>query len=79
MSDLDEYWFDPPEDEDPAFPPLPRADRRMLLDPAAWRTAERDCAVELARAAIAIGRLDGLLAGLDETVVFHSELSRLGA
>ena len=68
MSDLEEYWFDPPEDEDPAFPPLPRADRRMLLDPAAWRTAERDCAVGLARAAIAIGRLDGLLAGLDETM-----------
>lgn len=68
MSDLDEYWFDPPEGDDPAFPPLPRADRRMLLDPTAWRAAERDCAVDLAQAAMAIGRLDGLLAGLDENM-----------
>ena len=68
MSDLDEYWFDPPEGDDPAYPPLPRADRRLLLDPAAWRAAERDCAVDLAQAAQAIGRLDGLLASLDETL-----------
>ncbi|MFD1798027.1 helix-turn-helix domain-containing protein [Paracoccus aurantiacus] len=68
MSDLDEYWFDPQVVDDPSFLPLPRADRRLLLDPAAWRAAERDCAVELAQAAMAIGRLDGLLAGLDETL-----------
>lgn len=66
MSDLDDYWFDPLDDADPADPPLPRADRRALLDPAAWRAAEAACAVDLARAAQAIGRLDGLLAGLDE-------------
>lgn len=68
MSDLNDYWFDASHEPDPVFPPLPRADRRKLLDPAAWRAAERNCAVELARAAMAIGRLDGLLAGLDETV-----------
>ncbi|AUH35724.1 MarR family transcriptional regulator [Paracoccus tegillarcae] len=68
MSDLEEYWFDPPEVDDPAFPPLPRADRRVLLDPAAWRAAEKECADALANAAMAIGRLDGLLAGLDETL-----------
>lgn len=65
MSYLDEDWFDPLDEADPAFPPLPRADRRVLLDPVAWRAAERDCAVDLARAAQAIGRLDGLLASLD--------------
>ncbi|MFV0303232.1 MAG: DUF1403 family protein [Paracoccus sp. (in: a-proteobacteria)] len=68
MSDFDDYWFDPLDEADPAFPPLPRADRRVLLDPAAWRAAERNCAVELAQAAMAIGRLDGLLAGLDEKI-----------
>ncbi|AUH35658.1 hypothetical protein CUV01_18595 (plasmid) [Paracoccus tegillarcae] len=47
---------------------MPRADRRQLLDPAAWRAAEKTCAVDLAQAAMAIGRLDGLLAGLDETL-----------
>lgn len=68
MSDLDQYWFEPSDDADPAFSPLPRADRRVLLDPAAWRAAEKTCAVDLAQAAMAIGRLDGLLAGLDENM-----------
>ncbi|TKW65448.1 MAG: hypothetical protein DI616_14855 [Paracoccus denitrificans] len=68
MSDLDEDWFDPSEGEGPAFPPLPRADRRILVDPAAWRAAEAACAVDLAQAAMAIGRLAGLLASLDETM-----------
>ncbi|MDH2329232.1 hypothetical protein QCN27_20540, partial [Cereibacter sp. SYSU M97828] len=38
--------------------PLPRADRRDLLDPKPWRAAEAALAADLARTAQAIGRLD---------------------
>ncbi|KGJ01828.1 HTH DNA binding domain-containing protein [Paracoccus halophilus] len=51
---------------DPLAMPLPRADRRDLLDPAAWLRAEADQAAALARAAMALGRLDGALATLAE-------------
>ncbi|MBA4491575.1 hypothetical protein [Paracoccus sp. S1E-3] len=57
----------PPEFDDDGegdFPPLPHADRRPLIDPSAWRKAQGDCALELARAAMAVGRLDALVAAM---------------
>ena len=38
----EDLWFPPgePEDVDPTLPPLPRADRVVLPDAAAWRGAE---------------------------------------
>ncbi|WP_435171184.1 hypothetical protein [Falsirhodobacter sp. 1013] len=60
--------YDPPGEveEDPDAPegvaawdlPLPRADRRDLLDVDPWRRAEAALAADLARAAQALGRLD---------------------
>ena len=38
--------------------PLPRVDRRDLLDPKPWRAAEAALVSNLARAAQAVGRLD---------------------
>lgn len=52
-------------DSDPFGLPLPRADRRLLVDPADWRAAEAGQAGALANAAMAVGRLDAMLAGLD--------------
>lgn len=46
--------------------PRPRAGRQAGLDPAAWLAAEADQAAALARAALALGRLDGALASLAE-------------
>ncbi|MFV0384393.1 hypothetical protein [Paracoccus sp. (in: a-proteobacteria)] len=61
--------FDPEEfdDEMGVFaPPLPRADRRDLIRPAEWRAAEAGLASTLAGAALAVGRLDAMLAGMDD-------------
>lgn len=71
--DEDDLWsppsiYDPAEDtvEDPDAPegvatwnlPLPRSDRRDLLDAEPWRQAEAALAADLARAAQTVGRLD---------------------
>jgi len=58
-------WFlpAPPTDDDP---PLPRADRRPLADPALWRAAQADCAPELAQAAFRFGLLSARLAALPD-------------
>ena len=77
MSDLEEYWFDPPEGDDPRFPPLPRADRRPLVDPEDWRAAEGHCVGALAEAAGAIGLLDGLIAGLTSVALRRGVATRL--
>lgn len=52
--------------DDLAATPLPRADRRSLIDPAAWQAAEATFATLLADAAMAVGRLDAMLTGLDD-------------
>ncbi|WP_136685717.1 hypothetical protein [Falsirhodobacter xinxiangensis] len=67
-SDDDPRWsrtslYDPPETDEADSGdvwdlPLPRADRRDLLDPRAWRAAEAALAADLARTAQAVGRLD---------------------
>jgi hypothetical protein len=57
----EDAWFlpaDTPDAEDPAAMPLPRADRRHLLDPASWRAAEASLAPDLARVAARFGALD---------------------
>lgn len=48
-------------DDDPASIPLPRADRRHLIRAEDWRKAEGPCAGSLARAAQALGQLDGVM------------------
>ena len=61
-----DLWFlpGPPEEADDA--PFPRADRRLLIDPEAWRRAEADLAPQLARAAAALAMLDQQCRGLGE-------------
>lgn len=54
----EELWFLPAEEPETTAPPLPRADRRSLLRPAEWRTAEAALAPDLARAAQRFGALD---------------------
>ena len=49
------------EDDDRVWP-LPLADRRSLFDPRLWREAQAGCAVPLAEAALAVGRLEARLA-----------------
>lgn len=66
MSERHPVMTDTGCDADPAAPPLPRADRRILLDPADWLRAEASLSADLARAAMALGRLDGALASLLE-------------
>lgn len=51
------------------LPLLPRADRTPLIDPEAWRTAQGACAAELARAAMAVGRLDELAATMGQGAI----------
>jgi hypothetical protein len=57
-----DLWFLPPPPDDDA--PLPRADRRQLVDPARWRSAQADCAPELAQATFRFGLLSARLAHL---------------
>lgn len=47
--------------------PLPRAGEQDLLDAAPWLSRQSALALPLADAALAVGRLDADLAGLDET------------
>ncbi len=48
-------------DDDLTQIPLPRADQRPLIRPDAWRKAEAACAGPLARAAQALGQVDGVM------------------
>lgn len=61
MSDTDEHWLDPSKGDDLRNLPLPCVDHTPLLDPSAWRAAEAAAAVPLAKAALALGQLDGML------------------
>lgn len=55
-------WFLPDEaDGAEDLPPLPRADRRRLIDPAAWAAAQAALAAELADLAWLHGRLEARL------------------
>lgn len=56
-----DLWFLPPE-HDPSDIPLPRADRTPLVDPAAWVAGQGAQAADLARAAMAVGRLEEVVA-----------------
>lgn len=51
-------WFLPGDTPDPEAAPLPRADRRPLVDPRAWAAAQGDLAAELAGVAVLFGALD---------------------
>lgn len=62
MSDPETLWTDREAEENPALPPLPRAERGVLLEVGDWCAAEGCEAAALARAAMALGRLDGALA-----------------
>lgn len=65
-----DLWFLPgPAEDDPeggVLPPLPRADRRLLFDIAAWTAAEAAQAVQLARVAALFGALDERLRAAPE-------------
>ncbi|MDT8853578.1 hypothetical protein RNZ50_00735 [Paracoccaceae bacterium Fryx2] len=52
--DADDPWFEP----EPQDIPLPRADRRPLIEPRAWAAAQADLAAELAAVAVLFGALD---------------------
>jgi len=56
-----DLWFlpgpDPDDDRDPFAPPLPRAPRQALFDPAEWRAAEAALAQPLADLELDLGRL----------------------
>jgi len=65
-----DLWFlpgpDTEEDVPPGAPPLPRADRRPLFEPDAWRRAEARAGSDLARVALLFGELDARLRGAAE-------------
>lgn len=65
----DDPWAPAWEIDDPALPPLPRADRTPLLDPQAWRAGQGDCAAALASAAMAVGQLDALVVAMGQGAV----------
>lgn len=46
--------------------PLPHVDRTPLVDPRVWRAAQAVCAAPLAEAALAVGRLDAMLADMSD-------------
>jgi hypothetical protein len=69
-SDIDaeeDLWFLPgPMEEDdlpPGAPPLPRASRELLFDPADWRAAQNSLSGGLARLTQVFGELDARLRG----------------
>lgn len=52
-------------DDTPFAPPLPLADHGDAVPAAPWLAAQSACAVSLAAAALAVGRLDALIAGME--------------
>lgn len=67
---------EPAEDDAPGFFPVDdastpalRADSRPLIDFDAWHAAQAVCAASLARAALAVGRLDHLTAAMGQGAV----------
>lgn len=62
----DDAWFLPAPPEADDLPPLPRADQRRLFDPAEWRAAQADLAMDLADLALRFGALDDRLRGRPE-------------
>lgn len=74
-----DLWFVPPEDDEPPGAPLPRADQRRLLDPAAWLAGQGGAAVDLARAAMAVGRLDELVAAMGPGAVTRLAMEEVEA
>jgi hypothetical protein len=67
-------WFLPPPLPENDAPPLPRADRNPLIDPAQWRAAQADCAPELAQAAFRFGLLSARLSALPSGYVTRLSL-----
>lgn len=54
-----DLWFLPADEElDPEAPPLPRADRSLLVDPRDWAAAQAGLSAELASLAALFGALD---------------------
>lgn len=67
----DDLWFLPDPDavlRDREMP-LPRADRRALDDPTEWFAAQGAHAAQLARAAMAVGQLDMLVAEMGQGAI----------
>lgn len=58
-----DLWFLPDDEPRLDAAPLPRADRRRLVDPQDWHSAQAALALPLARAAQALGALDATVAG----------------
>ena len=57
----DDHMRSLPEGEEAWLPFLPTASRSALIEPDAWRAAQATWAADLARAAMAVGRLDMLV------------------
>lgn len=64
-AETEDLWFLPASEEEEAegFAPLPRADRRLLFDPAEWGRAQADLASELAVLCLNYGAFEERLAG----------------
>ncbi len=71
----DDAWFMPAPVESDDLPPLPRADQRHLFNPAEWRGAQADLALELADLALRFGALDDRLRG--QAIDSHRRLALL--
>ena len=74
----DEGWLRPGDKKPDAWPG-PIADRALLIDPEAWRAAHGACAADLARAAMAIGRLDAAVARMRTGAVTRLALIEVDA
>ncbi|MDO5640873.1 MAG: hypothetical protein Q4G26_00595 [Paracoccus sp. (in: a-proteobacteria)] len=72
-----DLWFLPgPPDDD--TPPLPRADRHALVDPADWTRAQAALPLKLAAAAQALGALDAVLMD-DPGMIRRLAITEVGA
>ncbi len=63
-----DLWFLPPDDDRPDMG-LPQANRTPLIDPAAWVAGQGAQAADLARAAMAVGRLDEVVAAVGPSAI----------
>ena len=66
-------WFLPDDGSGggDSLPPLPRADRRRLIDPDEWAAAQAALVVELADLAWAYGRLEERLLARSARAILH--------